>query len=267
MRNNIAEKLAEIHSEFGIYDSDTFNVRDSSMNIIDRISNIKELDYLHRFYLDYKTAFITKWNKQSDQHPISRATNVSRSVDLPFIGESVIQTRRAKYIFVFEGSLSPPDRLSVTVLSCLWPLEGLIDQEPHQGIFRTFWQSPYDYIVECLGINVEIAKHSYVVDAVRIGKQDGRQQDRKKNRKLLKQEIDLLDPELVVLVGRTAAVTLGKEAQEEQGRCYVEVPFPTKRRSKQDVKKADSDFKKLRNRWSPNKSFGPKSRTRPIKRR
>lgn len=247
MRRSLAQTLAQVHAEFGIYYSEVFSVPDSQ-NIIYRISAIQELAYLHQFYVDYQREYITKLQKRSDQRSVPKLTNVSRSVDLPFIGEAVIQTGRAKHLFVFEGSLSPADRLSVTVLSCLWPLARL---QSHQDIFKTFWprrRHAYDYIVDCFGINVEIAKHSYVVDAVRIGNQAGKQ-DLQQNRQLLKREIEQLNPELVVLVGGIAKRTIASKTQRERRCLYFNVPFPMKWRSKQNSSNANRKYQELRNRW------------------
>jgi hypothetical protein len=248
MGRNLAQILARMHAEFGIYDGEMFSVPDSR-NIIHRISSIPELTYLHRFYINYQREYMTELQKRPHHIPVSRLTNVSRGVDLPFIGESVIQTGRAKYLFVFEGSFSPPDRIAVTVLSCLWPLTGL---HPLQDIFRTFWPSTYDHIVDCLGITAEIARHSYVIDAVRIGNPDGKQ-DHPRNRRLLEREIEQLNPELVVLVGKTAAATIGSKAQREHESLYIKVPFPTKRLPRRLVEIANQKYEELRNRWPHNR--------------
>jgi hypothetical protein len=104
MTQHIVKMLAEIHSKFGIFDSARFSVEDSK-NLIHLLSGIPELAYLRQFYLDYKSALETKFGKRQGQaRPLLR-TRVARSVDLPFIGESVIQTGHAKYLFVFEGAL------------------------------------------------------------------------------------------------------------------------------------------------------------------
>jgi len=244
MRNGLAKRLANLHGEYGVYDREKLCVPPRE-NIIDQIPGIGELAYLHRFYINYRRNLLVKLKKRRGRPAISRMTHVSRSVDLPFIGEAVVD--RAKYFFVFEGSLSMESKLSVTVLSCLWPLEGMASLMPLQNIFRNFWPSPYDFIVESLKINAEIARHSYVVDAVRIGKQDGKgKQDLPTNRELLSREICLLNPALVILVGRTAANIVGKEAQRTQKNRYCQVPFPTKRRSKRDAKRAERKYEKLR---------------------
>lgn len=246
MKHHIAERLAEIHGEFGIFDSPMLS-RDESKDIIHHISGIPELAYLHKFYTDYVGALTAESGKGQGQAPISHHTNVSRSVDLPFVGESVIQEGRANYFFVFEGSLSERGCLSVTVLACLWPLEAVAGS--FHGIVRAFWPSRYDLIVDHLGIKPEIAKRSYVVDAVRIAIQGGKKPDREQNRKLLKQEIDLLEPRLVVLVGRTAEQTIGNAAQREKRSRYFAVPFPTKTRSKDDVQKAKPKYEELKRKY------------------
>jgi hypothetical protein len=241
MHKELAEILAQCHAEFGIYDEGMFNASDSH-NIVHHISSIPDLAYLRKFYLDYQRKYIDRWKSRVVQPRVNRSTNVSRNVDLPFIGEAVIKSGSAKYMFVFEGSLSQSNRLSITVLSCLWPIANF---QPIQSIFQMFWSSPYFYIVECLGITPSIARNSYVVDAVRIGTENGRQ-DRQKNRELLKREIELLNPEIVILVGGTAADTIGNKTQRENESLYFKAPFPTKRRSKQDIEKAKGKYEELR---------------------
>lgn len=82
---------------------------------------------------------------------------------------------------------------------------------------------------------------------MRIGNQRGKQ-DRPQNREVLRREVEQLDPELVVLVGKTAADTVGGKAQRERGDLYIKVPFPTKRRSRKDVEKANQKYEALRKR-------------------
>lgn len=242
MRRNLAQLLAREHAKFGVFSEEMFAIPGSN-NITHQISSIMELAYLYKFYAVYQREYVTERERQSDQSPVNRSTNVSRSVDLLFIGQNVIKTGFAKYMFVFEGSLSRTDKLSITVLSCLWPLASF---QPIQSIFQTFWSSPYFYIVECLGITPEIARCSYVVDAVRIGTEH-RRPDHQKNRELLEREIELLKPEIVVLVGGTAANTIGKKAQRVNHGLYFKVPFPTKRRPRQDIEKAKARYEELRN--------------------
>ena len=246
MAQHIVKMLAEIHSKFGIFDSARFSV-ENSKNLIHLLSGIPELAYLRQFYSDYKSALETKFGERQGQVHQPPRTKVASSVDLPFIGESVIQTGHAKYLFVFEGALGSTEILSVNVLACLWPLEP--PTEPLHRIVRAWWPSPYDYIVTSLGITAEIAKHSYVVDAVRIGMQGGTKPDLERNRELLKHEIELLKPRLVVLVGKTAQYTMGNEARKADSSRYFPVPFPTKTRSVDDKKKAEEEYGKLKHKY------------------
>ena len=159
----------------------------------------------------------------------------------------MIQTGHAKYLFVFEGALGSTEILSVNVLACLWPLEP--PTESLHRIVRAWWPSSYDYIVTSLGITAEIAKHSYVVDAVRIGILGSTKPDLQHNRELLKREIELLTPELIVLVGRTAERTIGNEARTAESSRYLPVPFPTRTRSEDDKKKAEEEYGKLKRKY------------------
>jgi len=255
MQINLPKILAQIHAEFGIYDSETFNVS-TSQNIIHRISSIPKLANLYQFYTDYQREYLTELQRRPAQYFTQKVTNVSKSVDLPFVGDAVIETGQAKYLFVFEGSLSPAEYLTVTLHSCFWPL----DQDTIPTSIHSFMgrgKHLYRYRYECLSINPSIAKHSYVTDAVRIGKTNGKP-DFPQNRLLLKREIEQLKPELVVLVGGTAAGTIGDEA--ESSTLYFKVPFPTKRRSKPDVEKANGKYEELRSRLSHNELFNPSPR-------
>jgi len=112
---------------------------------------------LSNFYNKYKEEYLNIVQPQQDQ-----SSSEPRSIDLPFIGETVCKNKKAKYFFIFQGTLQKPDRLSVTVLSCLW---GINSSEI--DLFQTFWLSTYHYIVRLFDLNSQIAKQSYVVDAKR----------------------------------------------------------------------------------------------------
>lgn len=232
----LAKSIASLHAEYNLLPLRLFDVP-AELNIIARISDIKELEYLHRFYENYETEY-----RKAEVGPVQPLLGVARSVDLPFVGECVLRSSKARYLFVFEGALSPPARLSNTVLSCLWPLEGF---RQVQGIFGTFWPTTYFNIVENLGISVEIARRSYVVDGVRIGNPNGNP-DIRLNRDLLAKEVELLDPKLVILVGRKAASIVGNAAIEADPERYFRVPFPSNRRARSRVEADKPKFKELR---------------------
>jgi hypothetical protein len=220
------KQLAAIHAEFGVYPNGFFAIPDSC-NIVSRLSTIPELDYLYQFYYDYRLAYESESQKFKVASSSTKVTKVSRWIDLPYVGENSVIRGRAKYFFIFEGSLQKSDHLSITVLSCLWPLE---NPELYKDIFKTFWQRPaaYKYIVDRLGINKNIAKNSYVTDAVRVVTKD-KKSDILKNRALLEREINLLSPEHVILVGGTAKKIIGEKELSECSSQYFHVPFPTKR--------------------------------------
>lgn len=240
MAEDLAKSIAKLHAEYNLIPLALFDVP-IDLNIVARISEVRELGYLRKFYEDYEAEY--RKAEIGQVHPLA---GVARSVDLPFVGKCAAKSGKAKYIFVFEGALSPPERLSNTVLSCLWPLEGF---RQVQGIFSTFWPTTYFNIVECLGISVGIARKSYVVDGVRIGRPDGKP-DLGQNRALLDREIKLLDPIFVILVGGKAARIVGNAAIEANPELYFLVPFPSNRRSLARVEADEAKFAGLRQRLS-----------------
>ena len=152
-----------------------------------------------------------------------------------YIGEKALKSGRVRFMFVFEGSLSEPTHLSTTVLSCLWPVKSF---QRIQSIFCTFWPTTYFNIVHGLGMTVEIAKRAYVVDAVRTP-------ELRKNRDLLRREISLLEPELVVLVGGEAERIIGFAACQAEPDRYFRVNFPNNGRDKARTTKDDKLFEEL----------------------
>lgn len=240
MEENIVKAIAKLHADYSLVPLELFDVP-THLNIIARITEIKELRFLQKFYQDYEVEY-----KKAEIGPVHPLAGVARSVDLPFIGECAVKSGKAKYLFVFEGALSPSERLSNTVLSCLWPLEGF---RQVQGIFSTFWPTTYFNIVECLGISVAVSRKSYVVDGVRIGNPNGKP-DIGQNRGLLIREIELLDPTLVILVGGEAARIVGNATIDANPGLYFRVPFPSNRRSLARVEADEARFKSLRQRLS-----------------
>ncbi len=241
-------QLAQLHAEFGIYQKDAFNLPDSQ-NIISRISSIPELECLHQFYLEYQKAYKAQLQKRSKKKNATKITSTSRSIELPFVGESVIQLGHAKYMFVFQGALQEQQFLSVTVLSCLWPLG---DSYVQNDIFQVFWpgrKNIYERIVKSLGITPAVANCAYVVNALRIETED-KISDLHQNRDILQREITLLDPELVVLLGGAASRTIGHNAQKEHKGLYRSVPFPTMFDSERNITMATHQYKKLHKLWA-----------------
>jgi uracil-DNA glycosylase len=87
-------------------------------------------------------------------------------------------------------------------------------------------------------MTVEIAKKAYVVDAVRTS-------ELRKNRDLLRREIDLLQPDFVVLVGGEAERIMGSAARQAEPDRYSRVNFPNNGRDKARTTKDGKLFEKL----------------------
>jgi len=235
----LANRLAQIHSQFGVYASPLVDQR-VDLNILDAISDEPQLQYLVDFYDEY-LGFYKKASSNSESAP--NLTGDARSTDLPFLGPEVMQTGKAKYMFVFVGSLQAPTILSVTVLSCYWLLE-----KPDDVLMRRFWPklATYYRLVKKLGITPGIARTSYVTDIFRIGNQN-KKPDTRGNRALVFEEIDLLSPELVVLVGSRPRDIVGKN-RIDQDKRMVHVPFPADGVPKITQERAPIQYQELRRR-------------------
>jgi len=238
-------KLAKLHAEYGLYNLKLL-AAESSRNIVDQLSNYPRSSYLVNYYETFIKIYKNEI-KYLNKIPLSKyKTKATRSIDLPFVGSNVIKREKAEYFFIFEGSLSHSDRLSVVVLSCLWPIQNLIK---YKKIIELFWpgkgQSSYNYIIKCLGINPKIAKKAYVTDAIRIADANEKP-DRRKNRELLEKEIRLFDPKYVIPVGVNAKHILGVKNIKKLGDKCKCVPFPTKFRSWENKVSADKEYRKLK---------------------
>jgi hypothetical protein len=232
MNEPLAISLGRLHAEFRIFPTALFDAKDPK-NIIRRLSEIGELGYLCQFYADYESEY-----RRAGVGEVEPLASGARSADLPYIGEKALESGQARFMFVFQGSLGEPNQLSTTVLSCLWPVESF---GPIQRLFCTFWPTTYFNIVRGLGMTVEIAEKAYVVDAVRTPEKEN-------NRKLLRREIDLLQPELIVLVGGEAERTIGSAALDAEPDRYFRVNFPNNGRDKERIAADEVLFAELRRR-------------------
>jgi hypothetical protein len=232
MNESLAISLGRLHAEFHIFPTALFDAT-GAQNIVRQLSAIGALSYLCQFYDEYESEY-----RRAGIGEVEPLAGIATSTDLPFIGEEAIESGHARFMFVFLGSLSEHTHLSTTVLSCLWPVESF---RPIQSIFCTFWPTTYFNIVRGLGMTVEIAKNAHVVDAVRT-------LEMRKDRDLLRREIDLLTPELVVLVGGEAKRIIGSAALNAEPDRYFPVNFPNNGRDKQRIAADEEQFKKLRRR-------------------
>ncbi|MEX3621473.1 hypothetical protein [Viridibacillus arvi] len=216
----INHKLAKMHSSYGVYSEQQINgVLDA--NIISDLKHVSELRYLTTFYREYFNHY-KKLMGESWKHQTFDGDSIARSTDLPFIGNKVIDQEKADYIFVFKGSLQKENKLSMTVLSCFWLFQNVDIYKP---FFDRYWPNTQNYhpLVKNLGITRDIADKSYVTDFARIANENGNR-DVKKCKQLLIEEINILNPKLIILVGSEPRNAFKTEISE-QPETYMSVPF------------------------------------------
>lgn len=247
MKIELAQELASLHYEYGIYDSiSKFNElrNHKNYNILNFCKEFEKLKVFNKFFEEYF--------KHYDSLParyISESRNLmnikqARGVDFPFIGENVITTRKAKFMFVFEGSLSnngedskkDKAKLSITVLSNFWHLE---DNDEINDLFKkqkdskvNFWnKSNFLKVKSQLHLNHNVLNNCFVTDAVRIAKEDDNTTlDLERNRELIWKEIELLKPDLVICVGGKAKEIVGMKYSDLNTKFH-HIPFPTYRKA------------------------------------
>ena len=246
----LAKELALIHSKFSIYSQKDIKNKAIEFNIIELVKsyNNPKLLYLTDYYKVYEENYYPAQPFDNDYSNIKEA----RRADLPFIGMEMLSQKKAKFMFIFEGSLAN-NKLSMTVFSHLWILakdeeRNLNSKENSNGGW--YWPSYYK-VKEKLGITKQIADNSYVTDAIRIGNQKGERvrKNNKKNHELLIEEINLLRPELIICIGAKARKIIGMDLKNTNVKC-IHVPFPKYLvRESTDKKKYDqneAEYNKLR---------------------
>lgn len=212
------DDLARLHK--GIYP------KTSNRNFIDNLKGINSLSYLTSFYDAYLDSYEANLTDSFSFHELK--TSIARTKDLFFIGDQVINSKKTKYMFIFEGSLQKQPELTVTVEAWRW----ILNKENDEYRFLKPWRRG-EYISEKFCMKAEVAKNSYVVDAVRFGKlaenakdvitgKSKELPDIDKCRELLHKEIELLNPEFIIPVGNNARKILGSDANPN----VIPVVFP-----------------------------------------
>nr|WP_263327080.1 uracil-DNA glycosylase family protein [Neobacillus sp. Marseille-Q6967] len=133
----------------------------------------------------------------------------------------------------------------MTVLSCLWLFKNL---SPYRNIFDCFWPNTQNYypLVTNLGITPEIARKSFVTDFARVANRSGKR-DAKKSKEILLEEIRILEPELIVLVGAEPRNAFYNELLDTPEK-YMYVPFSIKGVPKKTQEEGPALYRELRNR-------------------
>jgi hypothetical protein len=198
---SLSIKLSRLHSLYNVYSSGAFHSK--SGNILYELCKHEDFDYLNNFYKQYINSYDDTLT-------------------------SVIEAGHSKFFFVFEGSLSQTEKLSITVLSHLWltKKEELINKFCGKDKWWTF--SNYHNIHEKLNITKDFANHSYVTDALRVGSNNETNKKKKLyelNQELIYKEIVLLKPKLVICVGKTAEEIVGMKYLNQDTKFHS-VMFP-----------------------------------------
>lgn len=212
MKNSIPVKLAKIHNESNLFSVDDFK-RTKENNIIHLIrkNTNPQLEYLKEFYSTYQRYF-----NQLERNAANKV--YARNTDLPFVGKKVLQNKKAKFIFYFEGSLSEKKRLSITVLAHLW----LIPDEKIESMYfgkNGFWKKPnYLFTKQKMNLTRTVIENSYIADAVRL-------RNKSDNKTLIDKEIKLLNPEVVICVGKKSKNLVGMEHPYFRA-LFTDILFP-----------------------------------------
>jgi hypothetical protein len=229
----LSKKLGNLHNEFMLLSIKDFQ---KSLNILATMKTDDRFGQLTSFYDAYKTCFTMKSSKKVKS---PKATNV----DLPFIGQNVIDKSTADFIFYFEGSHTKKNSLSITVLAFLW----LIENSDTSSTIDTYcgtrnyvrekkwWCKEYYLrIRDMLKIPPDILSKSYICDSNRLTSTS-------KNTDLIYKEIDLLKPKLVICFGSTARNLVGMKYLQANTKFH-HVVFP----SNSNKNKGKGDFSNLR---------------------
>ncbi len=101
----LAKELASKHHEYGIYDGiKSFNTlrENANTNILKFYDSLEGLKLFTEFSKEYFRHYDTLPEKKSNSiNQVS--TKQARGVDFPFLGDEVIKSGKAKFMFVFEG--------------------------------------------------------------------------------------------------------------------------------------------------------------------
>ncbi len=188
----IAISLGEIHNESGLFSKTVFDQVKKENNIIEYLD---DFPYLRIFYDKYIEQF-----DENNPNKIDRAEAIN--IDLPFIGEKAIYNEQIDFMFYFEGSRQDKDKISITVLSHLWLTEDDAIINKFLGKNKWWTKANFSNIKKTLRIDSEIVERSYISDSVRF-------EDDETNMKLIRKEIKLFKPKLVVCVGNKARDLVG----------------------------------------------------------
>lgn len=239
--------------------SDRYSQIPPKYNIVERLRGIAAGKPIASVYDKYITHYRTH-AKGGQPLNVFAAGGVAKNVDLFSIGDWVLDNGQACLMFVFQDSLSKDEKLSVNVLSCLWALDCFntrVDRlesrslelmtPEFQEIARDFWTGHrFTMMMNSLRITPDVARRSFVVDAVRVPYREGESSgdiDSKACQELLKREVDILRPRFIIAVGGVAKYHLEEAVP---GRSVFHVRFPAPFISRADRPNVEREWDSLR---------------------
>lgn len=199
-------KLAELFAEYKLYPSECFT--NSS------IAHIFQSTHSNDNYSKDLYKILLKQQYRPEQ----------RGADLPYWGNQFFKENVKSKVMVISQDSNTPDAGSVVFHACLWPY---MEKEEYKNYTKTYKlkaYSGYDIskdLIQLLGL-----EHLYITDASKVYKK-GSWKDKDFNKfqskELLEQEIDICNPDLIVLLGKNAMELLGfkERFSEVNGRTII----------------------------------------------
>lgn len=184
--------LGEIHNNYNLFSKDDFLKTQVENNII---NSLEDFSYLQIFYKNYSSGF-------NDNEKIKVNKTEAINNDLPFIGENALTNNKVDFMFYFEGSRQPKNKISITVLAHLWATNDETVINKFCGQNKWWSKANYLNIKNRLNIDTEVLERSYISDAIRFD-------DNKTNEELIKKEIQFFKPKIVICIGNKAKNLVG----------------------------------------------------------
>lgn len=214
-------QLAKLHNTYSIY-LESQMIGEVQENIIRDIEEFEDLRYLSYFYYQYFEEYLYRKNGGKLVYNHFKGDFRSRSLNLPFLGPNTITEEKVSHFFIFRGSLQEKDQLSMTALSCFWMFDEADLVDHLYAKYDAAWRY-YHPFVQKIGITKDIIENSYITDLYRVSDSKGRV-DLQRCKQLLVEEIQLLNPEVIVLVG-TEARKAFKQEMHSQPEKFLSVPY------------------------------------------
>ncbi|KUO51850.1 MAG: hypothetical protein APF76_14990 [Desulfitibacter sp. BRH_c19] len=163
---------------------------------------------------------------------------VQRGADLPWWGSKYFDEKHKRIMIISNDSLSP-DAGSIVFYACLMQI---IDEYQYRDFIRDYnlpkfisWKKSKDLLSRISSLD-----NMFITDASKVyrrGSWNDRDFDHEKSRLLLKREIEICNPNLVILLGEQPlkvlefkqkyANVVGSEILSAESKKFIVAPFPS----------------------------------------